>query len=256
MIVTVSILAFLGSLLTFFSGFGLGTILLPVFMFFFPTTTAIALVAIVHLLNNLTKLFLTVKHANTRILVFFGTASVAGAFSGAWVLKMMDANVLLTQYQFAGHSYQITLIKTIIALVMIFFTLAEFLPLSMQTEGKPWLLGAGGITSGFFGGLSGHQGALRSMFLLKVVKSKEELIATGVVIACLVDVVRLSVYSRNLSSELIYSNGPLLASAVLSAIMGALLGNAFLKKVTLGFVQKFSAIGIIIIALLLGLGWI
>jgi hypothetical protein len=47
--VLVGIAAMLASLLTFFSGFGLGTILLPVFGVFFPIRVAFGLTAIVHL---------------------------------------------------------------------------------------------------------------------------------------------------------------------------------------------------------------
>lgn len=45
----------------------------------------------------------------------------------------------------------------------------------------PHWLPLGGLLSGFFGGLSGNQGALRSAFLLKAGLSKEAFIATGTV---------------------------------------------------------------------------
>jgi acyl-CoA reductase-like NAD-dependent aldehyde dehydrogenase len=44
----------------------------------------------------------------------------------------------------------------------------------------PGYLPVGGLLSGFFGGLSGHQGALRSVFLLRAGLTKESFIATGV----------------------------------------------------------------------------
>jgi uncharacterized membrane protein YfcA len=49
-------MAFLASGLTFFSGFGLGTLLLPAFALFFPIEQAVALTAVVHFLNGLFKL--------------------------------------------------------------------------------------------------------------------------------------------------------------------------------------------------------
>ncbi|MEZ4804275.1 MAG: hypothetical protein R2852_01970 [Bacteroidia bacterium] len=55
----------------------------------------------------------------------------------------------------------------------------------------------GGLISGFFGGLSGNQGALRSMFLLKSGLNKEAYIATGILIAFAVDITRLSVFQSN-----------------------------------------------------------
>ena len=54
----ISLVAFLTAILTFFSGFGLGTILMPVFAIFFPVDIAIALTGVVHFSNNLFKLSL------------------------------------------------------------------------------------------------------------------------------------------------------------------------------------------------------
>ncbi|MGB0431657.1 MAG: sulfite exporter TauE/SafE family protein, partial [Bacteroidia bacterium] len=56
--VIISIVAFATAILTFFSGFGLGTILTPVFAIFFPIDQAIALTGVVHFANNIFKLFL------------------------------------------------------------------------------------------------------------------------------------------------------------------------------------------------------
>ena len=41
--------------LTLFSGFGLGTLLMPAFAIFFPVEVAVAATAIVHLANNIFK---------------------------------------------------------------------------------------------------------------------------------------------------------------------------------------------------------
>jgi uncharacterized membrane protein YfcA len=47
-VVLIALAAFLASLLTFFSGFGLGTLLLAVMTLYFPVEAAVALTAIVH----------------------------------------------------------------------------------------------------------------------------------------------------------------------------------------------------------------
>lgn len=57
-ILIICIAAFFTAILTFFSGFGLGTILTPVFMIFFPVDLAIALTGVVHFFNNIFKLVL------------------------------------------------------------------------------------------------------------------------------------------------------------------------------------------------------
>ena len=47
-VVIISLVAFLAAILTFFSGFGLGTILTPIMMIYFPVEIAVAFTGIVH----------------------------------------------------------------------------------------------------------------------------------------------------------------------------------------------------------------
>ena len=78
--------AFLASVLSFFTGFGLGTLVLPAFAVFFPTEAAVALTAVVHLLNSLFRVVLIGRRANLGIAVRFGIPAVLAAFAGAAVL--------------------------------------------------------------------------------------------------------------------------------------------------------------------------
>ena len=107
----------------------------------------------------------------------------------------------------------------------------------------------GGLLSGFFGGLSGMQGALRSAFLSRAGLTKEAFIATGVVIACLIDFSRLAIYSTALARESAHFNYGLLAAAVLAAFAGAALGNNYLKKMTMPGIQRFVAATLFVVAL-------
>ena len=58
--------------------------------------------------------------------------------------------------------------EALLGFLMIFFAFTELFPKMLQLEFKNKFLIPGGFLSGFFGGLSGHQGALRSMFLIKL----------------------------------------------------------------------------------------
>ena len=69
--------ALAASALTLFSGFGLGTLLMPVFALFFPLSSAVAMTAVVHLLNNLFKFALLGRHADWKIVVRFGVPAIA-----------------------------------------------------------------------------------------------------------------------------------------------------------------------------------
>jgi uncharacterized membrane protein YfcA len=113
---------------------------------------------------------------------------------------------------------------------------------------------AGGALSGFFGGLAGIQGALRSAFLIKSGLSKEAYIATGVIIASLVDITRLSVYATRFRSSGLSENTVLIISAILAAIAGAAIGNLLLKKVTYGSIRVLVAVMLFLVSLALGAG--
>jgi len=247
-LLAVCVAAFLASGLTLFSGFGLGTILLPVFALFFPLEVAVASTAVVHFLNNLFKLALLGRRANREAVIRFGAPAVLSALLGAWVLLWFADLEPVLRYRISGHGFSVTPVKLVISVLMIVFALFELVPsLERLSFGKRYLP-LGGALSGFFGGLSGHQGALRSAFLIKCGLSKEAFVATGVVIACLVDVSRLAGYGSHLSQIAGGRSMTLLAAAVLSAFLGAFLGNRLLGKVTIRFVQRLVAVLLFLIA--------
>jgi len=252
MYLVIGVTALFASLLTFFSGFGLGTLLMPVFAVFFPLDIAIALTAVVHLLNNIFKLFLIGKHFNKEIILKFGLIAVAGAVAGAWLLESVGDKTI-TQYSINETVFEVMLVKLIIAVLMIWFSLTEIIP-AMNFEFDKKYLPVGGLFSGFFGGLSGHQGALRSMFLMKCNLTKESFIATGVFIACMIDVSRISVYATHFSLDSMNGNSGIIITAIICAFIGAYAGQKLLKKITIGLLQKAVSVFIILFAVALAAG--
>lgn len=254
--IIICIVAFLASILTFFSGFGLGTILLPTLALFFPIEVAIALTGVVHFFNNMFKLVLVGRNASKRVLLYFGIPAVISAFVGAYVLiNITDLKPIYT-YALGSKEFEITPVKLIIAVLLIAFAIIELLPFIKKLKFKTKHLPFGGILSGFFGGLSGHQGALRSAFLINSGLTKDVFIGTTVVISSFVDFTRLSVYSTRILNSDLSGNLPLILSATISAIIGAFIGNKLLKKITLDFIQKLVAVLLIVISLALGFGLI
>jgi uncharacterized protein len=240
--------------LTLFSGFGLGTLLMPVFAVFFPVEIAISLTAIVHFLNNLFKLVLVGKNTDRGVVFRFGIPAIIFAFLGAQTLLFLSGMKPLAAYQLFGKLLEISPVKLVVAFLLVVFSIAELIPGLSQVSFDKKYLPLGGALSGFFGGLSGNQGALRSPFLLKAGLAREGYIATGVVIACLVDFTRLSVYGSHFSQEGVSENLPLLATATLAAFLGAFIGNRLVKKVTLHAIQILVALMLLGIAVGLGLG--
>jgi uncharacterized protein len=253
-IILISAAALLSAILTFFSGFGLGTILTPVFLIFFPADLAIALTGIVHFLNNIFKLFLVGGKANKEVLIRFGIPSVLFAILGSWLLLNISEWKPLFAYHFDERLYEVYPVKFILAILLIIFALMDLIPYFRNLQFGKEKLPIGGALSGFFGGLSGNQGALRSAFLVKAGLSKESFIATAVVISACVDFTRLSVYASRFTKAGLDENITLVICATLSAITGAYIGNILLKKVTFKFIQTMVAVMLIVISLALGSG--
>jgi uncharacterized protein len=253
-IVVLSLAASVTSLLTFFSGFGLGTILMPVFAIFFPIDLAIALTGVVHFLNNIFKLSLVGLKADKQVVLRFGIPAFIAAIVGAYVLLKISDLQAIYSYTLGDKLYSITTVKLTIAVLLIFFALTEVIPYFKNLQfGKDKLV-IGGLLSGFFGGLSGNQGALRSAFLIKSNLSKEAFVATGIVIACIVDFSRLGVYMTRFSKSGLQENVALVIAATLSAFIGAYIGNRLLKKVTLKTVQVIVTVMLFILSIALGIG--
>lgn len=255
-LVLIGTVAFLAAILTFFSGFGLGTLLLPVFLLFFPVEIAIAMTGIVHLANNLFKAGLIGRHANLRVVIKFGIPALAGAWIGAWLLGQLTGLEPLGEYILYGVLWKISPVNLIVAVLMAGFAILELLPENKQPLFPPSALPIGGLLSGFFGGLSGHQGALRSAFLIRLGLSKEGFIASGILIAMGIDVVRLATYGTSGWMDLVTQEWPALTLGICAAMTGAIIGRQWLKKVTLFRVQRFVAITILMMSIALALGWV
>ena len=252
--IIIPIVAFLAAILTFFSGFGLGTILTPVFMVFFPVELAIALTGVVHFFNNIFKLILVGKNADKKVLIRFGIPAVIAALIGSWVLISIPTSTPLYTYTLFEKNFEVGAVKFIISILLIIFALMELIPYFKKLEFSKDKLPLGGVLSGFFGGLSGNQGALRSAFLIKAGLSKEAFIGTAVVVSTFVDFTRLGVYASNISSHRITDNLLIILAGASAAILGAFIGNKLLKKITIDFIQTLVAVMLIVLSICLGFG--
>ena len=245
----VSIVTFGAAILTFFSGFGLGTILTPVMMIFFPTEVAIALTGVVHFSNNIFKFFLVGKNIDKKVLILFGLPSVIASFIGAYLLILIDSDIVIFSYNFFDKKIDVILVKFLISILLIIFAIIDLIPQVNNLHFDKKYLPLGGFLSGFFGGLSGNQGALRSAFLVKHGLEKSVFVATTVAISSLVDITRLSVYSTNFMN-LNYSDFYQLGFfSVVSAVAGSFIGNRLLKKVTSEQIKKLVALLLILLGI-------
>lgn len=252
----VCLVAVLASALTFFSGFGLGTLLMPAFALFYPIEVAIASTAVVHFLNGLFKVALVGRHADRTAVIRFGLPAIAAALAGAWMLGRLADAAPVVSTTLGVVPISVVPAKAVVGALLIGLTLLELSPWFQRLALPTSWLPVGGVLSGLLGGISGMQGALRTAFLIRLGLSKEAFIGTGAIIAAMVDVSRLSLYAGQLSDARATLNLPLLAAAVACAFAGALIGNRYLKKVTLGTVQHIVAVMLVVVGVALIAGWL
>ena len=251
--------ALLVSTLTLFSGFGLGTLLLPAFALFFPVEVAVAATAVVHGANNIFKIALVGRHADKTLVVRFGLPAILAAFAGAATLGFVAHFDEIARYTVGGRTAVITPVKLTMGFLMLVFALFELLPRLRGLKFDRRYLFLGGILSGFFGGLSGHQGALRSAFLVKVGISTQAFVGTNAVIGFMVDMARIATYAvmfvlARETSPIGSGQWPLILAGTLAAFAGVVIAKRFLHKVTMTAVQTLTGGLLLIIAVALGSG--
>ena len=256
-IITIGVVACLVSALTLFSGFGLGTILMPVFALFFPVPLAIAATAVVHFANNIFKFGLMAKQADWRVVARFSVPAAIAAMIGAGLLNLFDQMPVVVSYTLGGSTFEVTVVKAVIGVLIVVFALLELWPRFQALALPSRWLPLGGALSGFFGGLSGNQGALRSAFLLKTGLSKDAFVATGVVSAVIVDAARLVVYGAAIMADHFARSQELFAPVVVGTIcafIGSFVGKRVLQKITLRTVQIVVAAAMLLIGVGLAAG--
>ena len=236
-IAALAVLAFGVALLTLFSGFGLGTMLMPAFALVLPVEAAVASTAVVHMANNLFKAGILAGQVERSVVVRFGLPAVTAALAGALLLTALSGQAPLASWSFLGRPADITPLKLSMGLLIVGFALFELVPALRALRAPVRWLPLGGLLSGFFGGLSGHQGALRAAFLAPLGLGPGAFAATQAAIALLVDGARILVYGwafvrvSGASPALPWS---LIAVATVAAFAGSYLGKRLLPKVTIG----------------------
>jgi uncharacterized protein len=196
------------------SGFGIGSILTPIFAAQIDTKLAVAVVSIPHLAGTFVRFLRLRKHINRPLALTFGAASAVGGLIGA-VLHAYATGPLL------GYVFGTLLICAGLSGLT---GVAERIKLK-----GPWRWVAGFASAGF-GGLVGNQGGIRSAAMLGFDLSKESFVATASVIALVVDGARMPVYFAT-EHEGIVAVWPFVAIATIGVIIGTFAGARLLSRI-------------------------
>ena len=213
LIVVSMIVTILAAALTVPAGFGLATMLTPVILLWLPPHEAVAAVAIIHGAHNAWKLKLLRANVDFTAVKRYGWALVIGAIIGAVLHSHIPSDPLL-------------LVVGIALIILPILSVTERWTNIRLPDSEDRI---GGFGSGFFGGLTGHQGALRAMFLQKRLPDKVAYAATASILALAVDLTRIPIYIM-FEGSAILDEYILIPCLVISAILGVNLGKRWLTK--------------------------
>jgi len=160
------------------TGFGTSTLMIPVLVIFLPPVEAIFLVAIIHWFGNIWKVGLFRKGIDFKLICLFGVVGLATSYLGASISLGANENMLLRLLGVFLAGYSIFLL---------------FQSKFKVSAGVGTAI-SGGALSGFFAGMFGIGGAIRSMFLSAFDLSKAVYIATAGAIGLMVDATRIIAY--------------------------------------------------------------
>lgn len=216
------------------AGFGIGSFLIPLVSVRTGTKVAIALVSLPHFLGTSVRFWLLKSKVNRKILFRFGSLSAAGGLTGALL-----------------HSFFVNnLLQIIFAITLILAGIVGVLQVSKRLRFGKKGAAIAGLASGFFGGLVGEQGGIRSVALLNFDVEKEAFIATATATGLIVDAVRMPVYFLTQSSQVSQFLFIIILSSA-AVITGTLAGNLLLKRIPEESFKRIVSLLILILGIFL-----
>jgi len=218
------------------SGFGIGSLLTPVFLLSLPAEHAIAAVSIPHALATAARWFTLRREVHGPTFRQFGIASAVGGLTGAAL-----------QGRFGGP-----VLQSVLGVLILMAGIAELVRRPLPLPATPFWRLAGGVLSGFFGGLVGNQGGIRSASLLGFRLPPRTLVATATASALLVDAARIPLYAVT-QREVLLDSAPLWMAASAGALLGTFIGVRTLGRIPEEWYHRLM--GVLLLALATWLLW-
>ena len=194
-------------------GFGIGSLMTPLLATRFGTATAVALVMLPHAVATAVRCWRLRAHVDRRVLVRFGLLSAAGALAGALLYTRLGPGAL----------------TRLLGALLLLTAVAQLTGWAARWQPQGGLVALFGLLSGFFGGIAGNQGGLRSAALTAFALPPLGLVATATATGLLVDAARAPVY--------LWHSGPVLLmlwAPIAVATAGVLIGTVLGERLLLG----------------------
>jgi uncharacterized membrane protein YfcA len=212
------------------AGFGIGSLLTPIFVTQVATQVAVAAVSIPHVVGTAARFWLLRRQVDRHLLVRFGLTSAAGGLTGA-LLQARTSSAGLT---------------ILFGTLLLFVAASELTGLSKRMRFRGVAAWIAGALSGLLGGLVGNQGGIRSAAMLGVDVPRQAFVGTATAVALIVDGARLPVYLATTGDELL-ALWRTIAFATIGVVCGTLFGHRVLMRIP---EQKFRPTVAVLLAIL------
>ena len=212
--IAVTLVAVLAAGIASIAGFGIGSLLTPLFAVRYGMKVAVAAVAVPHFIATALRFWKLRRDVDRRILLSFGAVNAGGSLVGALAHTRVNSPIL----------------SLVLGALLVFAGFTGVMGYADRMRfGKKMALLAGGA-SGAFGGLVGNQGGIRSAAMLGLGIQGPAFVATATAIGIAVDAVRLPVYFVSESSQ-IFGAWTAVLPAVLGVVLGTLAGERVLRRI-------------------------
>jgi uncharacterized membrane protein YfcA len=230
----VVLVSFLAGMTASVAGFGIGSLLIPLVSIRTGTKIAIALVSLPHFLGTALRFWLLKAKVNRKILIRFGLLSAIGGLAGALLHTFFVSDIL----------------RIVFSVMLIVAGTIGVLQISERLRFGKIGAAVAGFASGFFRGLVGEQGGIRSVALLNFDVEKEAFIATATATGLIVDAVRMPTYFLTQSNQI---SGFLFLIVLTSVpvLFGTLAGNVVLKRIPEAFFKRTVSLLILVLGIFL-----
>src|SRR3989338_7971780 len=174
----ITVLTFVAALVGTVTGFGIGTVMIPVMAAFYSLPQTLLFVGVIHLFGSLWKVLLFRDGVNWKIIIAFGITAVIASFIGASITIQASE----------------TLLKSVLGFFLVAYAVSVFVKPGFALPKKSGTLAVGGAVSGFTSGIFGIGGETRAAALSAFNLPKAVFLATSGVLGLFVDASRLATY--------------------------------------------------------------
>lgn len=230
----IAVICVISNAIATLAGFGVGTILTPILVWFMPVKETIFLVCIVHLFHDIWKLIFFHEQINKRLVIGIGIAGICAS---------IVSSLLLIHWQ--GFDLWILL-----GIFLIIYALILFFNPQIHLKDNWKNIIISGLITGFVSGFFGIVGVIKSSFLLSFTKTKQAFVSTSAFISFLINSVRIITYLWG-GLELSRTSLNLVPLLLITAFLGTYIGRYFVHLLPEKLFRQLVLLFIMAIALMM-----